>query len=322
MAIRIVLRGLVLGAFWSLLSLSVSPAHATLKFYYDPATGNVSFDTAETRTGTLYGYFFDFPDQTAPVKPRPENQIRLSNSVFYLANELEISETTLSNPFQGLYAVGDILPAGLSEQFWTTAFKRAGASYTYGYTDAIGRGEAPDAQFVYGPPGGEFKNRWDLIDPATLTWATKATLIYRQWNGEVLVDTTGADSGYISQIQLQSAGGFLPAGFAAPVTAALKEVDANTIFFAADAVEPGRYSLGDVLPAGLSQSAFKALFTSAKFLGRAGFKGGSFDFATQGVEMNLQFVPEPSAISSMAIGIAVGCGCRKRLWRAAPYTIV
>jgi hypothetical protein len=292
------------------------PAHATLKFYYDPATGNVSLDTKETRSGALYLYYLQINTPHVTWEFRPENLIRLSTSTIFAAEKTAVGDHTISPPWRGLYTIGNVLPPGLSEEFWAHTFIHAppGAldwrvtPYTYGYSDMVGGGRPPDAEFVYGLPTGEFNNKWDLIDPTTLTWAAHATLIYRVWNGEVLIDTTGPMGGYISSMLLESDGSFLPDAYIPIVESVYNAASDSTVFHTADALEPGRYSIGKILPAGLSPEEFVATFTQARFLGRAGFKGGSFDFDVDGVAMTLQFVPEPASCLLLSIsGIACLC---------------
>jgi hypothetical protein len=292
-----------------------STAWATLKFYYDPVTGSVSFDTSESRSGGLYIYALAI-DAPAPAIFRPENLIRLSTTTLYDHSTRNISDATFTNPWQGLYTIGNILPPGLSEQFWTTSFLQAnkpGLTYEYEYSDVVGGGEPPAAEFIYGAPSGEFKNRWDLVDPNTLSWATSAKLVYHPHSGEVVLDTTGDTSGYISAILLQSTGKFLSSGFTPFVDTAFKDASPNLISLFADAIEPGKYSLGRILGAGLSQADFEDAFTGAQFLGRAGFKGSSFDFATYGVTIQLQSVPEPSTLALIATGVLALLGL---VWRS------
>jgi hypothetical protein len=307
-----------------------SEAQAQLKIYYDPATGNVALDTAATRTGAIYGYgfftsyFFLVDNRPVPVPFRPENHIRVTPSPFYFSNEEELSESLFSNPIRGLFTLGNIFPAGLSEEVWFNAFHHTNSRdplfqswwetlpHAYNYTDAIGEGPALPAEFIYGTPDREFDNKWDLVDPATLPWAKTATLVYRAWNGEVLLDTTGVDSGYISYFLLKSNGEFLPAGYTPFTNSPFYVAEPNLVSLTGDAIEPGQYSLGEILQAGLSATEFENLFTEARFIGRAGFNGGSFNFETDGVAMTLQFVPEPSAMLLLALGTPLLAWGRKR----------
>jgi hypothetical protein len=64
----------------------------------------------------------------------------------------------------------------------------------------------------------------------------------------------------------------------------------------------------------LSPTAFESSFTSAQFLARVGFKGGSFDFESQGLGLQLQYlaVPEPTNILLALIAFASVCGSVRR----------
>jgi hypothetical protein len=311
-------------------SCFASSADAQLKIYYDPVTGNVALDTTNTRSGELNGYGFSLNGRS-PLYPnlpkdppwvfRHENLIRLTESTLYLSTPRHFGETTLTNPMRGLFTVGDMLPIGLSEEFWTTSFVKqvAGndlttwAPYGYSYNDVISGGPAPEAEFIYGRPSGEFQNKWDLVDPATLTWAKTATLIYHDWSGEVFLDTTGTEGGYISRLLVTSDDAFLPDGYTPITEGPFNVATSSSILLNEDALEPGSYSLGQILQPGLSASQFAGLFNEARFMGRAGFNGGDFDFATHGANMSLQFVPEPSMLLQLALALAVTIvGIRRR----------
>ncbi|HEX4414014.1 MAG TPA: hypothetical protein VH107_10335 [Lacipirellulaceae bacterium] len=306
---------LLLAAFAAFLLVNVSPALATLKWYYDPLTGNVSFDSSETRSGGLYVYSFEVYANPAAFQFRTENLLHLTNSTFFFDQPNSVGEGSLSGSLNGLYTIGNILPTGLTEQFWTTSFKNYFTSgnqpYTDIYTDVIGGGPSADAEFIYGAPQGEFKNKTDLLDPNTLKWATTATLVYQPWDGKILIDTTGDSSGYITGYLLQSNGQLLASGFTPDTTGPYNSADANSIGAFADLIEPGIHTVGKILAPGLSLSEFVAKFTGAKFMPRAGYKGQSFDFATSGVSFSFEMaaVPEPACFVLVLGGVIAGlCG--------------
>jgi hypothetical protein len=303
-----------------LVLLIVSAASAQLKFYYDPASGNVSFDTSDTRSGGISLYYFglngknpDFPSspQNPPWEFRTENLIRLSQSTFFDRKPRMIGEGSLASTWRGLYTIGDVFPVGLSEEFWTTSFVRPedgedprhGAPFIYGYTDG-GLGYPPLAEFIYGRPDGDFKNKWDLVDPATLNWATAANLVYLPSTGEVIVDTTVAGGGYFSALILESANMFNANGFDPFFRGPYVDATDSLVGLFGDAFEPGRYSLGNILPNGLTRAEFEAVFERAEFLGRAGFKSQDFNFEAEGLALSLRYVPEPSTL----ILLTIACG--------------
>lgn len=302
---------------------TASPALAVLRFYYDPDDGNVSFDTTQTDTGVVFSYSLGINRSLSSIRFNTENLVRLTNSMFATVTDVLIGEGTTSNPLKGLFTIGNVLPSGLSEETWNETFgtlalhgfhpitngivnyhiTRKGSHF---YLDAIGQGHPEPAELFYGPPEGEFDNRWDIVDPDTLDWAQTAILTYRAWSGEVIIDTTGEDSGYITSFLLKSNNAFLPANFTPFIDSPFNTSRPDLIGQVADAVEPGQYSLGNILQPGMTLQEFEATFTSARFLERAGFKGGSFDFEADGLAMQLvyQAIPEPSTMMILAAPLA------------------
>ena len=269
---------LLFTVFVGYLLIDVPTAHATLKWYYNPLTGNVSFDSCDTRSGGLYTYAFEIYASPPAFTFRTENLLRLTTSTFFTDLTNSIGEGSFSTSLSGLYTLGDILPAGLSEHVWTTTFTYTLENhnnhelYSYNYSDVVGGGQPPKAQFIYGAPSGEFKNKWDLVNPDTLKWAKTATLVYQPWNGKVLVDTTGSTSGYITGILLQSNGQLLAGGFAPDITGPFNTASPKLMSIFADAIEPGVYNIGTILEGGLTLAEFEAKFTSAQFLPAPGSK--------------------------------------------------
>ena len=293
------------------LTLLGSDAAATLKLYYDPSTGNVSFDTTETRNGEVILYVFDVKPQLTALRFRPESLVRLSGSSLFTAKLTQIQDSTRSTPWRGLYTIGNVFPTGLTEEFWTTSFVTVhGATHFFGYIDILGGGRAPDAEFIYGPPAGVFENRWDLVDPDSLQWATSASLIYMASTGELRIDTTGDDGGYITTFLLESNNQFLPDGFAPFSEGIFNSADQSTVFYAEDAIEPGTYAIGRLLPANLSHDQFVAAIANARFAGRAGYKGAIYNFDLESLSMTLEYVevPEvPSLVYAAVAGFGIGC---------------
>jgi hypothetical protein len=296
------------------LSVAADSAHATLKFYYDPLTGNVSMDTTETRSGGVYVYSLNLIQS---VHFRPENHIRITSSTFYDADAGTIGEGSLSDPWFGLYTIGDVLPVGLSEQTWTSLFTfNPGATLLrsqYIYSDLVGGGAPPPATFIYGRPEGEFQNALDLVDPDALDWADQATLKYYPQSGKVVLDTTGAGGGYITGILLESNGAFRPGEFATTLKHSdFNVVSGDEIALFGDLVAPGEWALGDLLPADLSLSEVQSTLKTAEFFGRAGFGTRNLDVETAGSSFNIQVVPEPATAAILAAGLAIIPALRRR----------
>ena len=218
----------------------------------------------------------------------------------------------------GYFTIGDILPVGLSEQTWIDTFARhhtehnsredLGAYIASGPKEYGGGYDFDTALFVYGQPDREFDNRWDLVDPADLVWATEAEIIYHSDTGELVMDTTGPNGGYISMFFLESEGEFLSDNFTPWLSSHFASQNPHAIGFAADAIEPGVYSLGMVLPSGLTEEELNATITNTSFLGRAGFRGASFSLGTDSPNFSLAMatanVPEPASIIFVAMSAA------------------
>lgn len=294
-----------------------SQSRAALNFYYDPADGTVAIDTSQTRRGETFSYSLTLRLAADTYAFRFENFIDLFGAGLSEATAHRVASNTLSNPISGYYTIGEILPPGISSEVWLDLFKHYGATFKHpghhSYADVVGGGLPPAADFFYGLPDREFDNKWDIVDPDTLAWASHVTLVYQPHNGELLVDTTGPNGGHITSVLLKSDAQFLPEGFAPFIEGPLISASENSVAVFADAIEPGRHSLGQVLPSGLSLEEFEASITEAKFISRAGFDRPTYDFEGDGGDMALAYqigVPEPTtlALSFIVAGIAAASG--------------
>ncbi|MEO1497683.1 MAG: hypothetical protein AAFV43_11095 [Planctomycetota bacterium] len=310
-----------LNGFVCLVGLAIgglcSASGGVLTAYYDPFTGAVALDTLTTRNGEALMYAFELDPLATDIRFNADNWVRLSGSTLFMQTELVISEGTLSPPLNGYYTIGEILPPGIDEATWQSLFARPNAEPgSLIYNDILGGGLGLPSEFIYGLPDRPFDNRWDVVDPDSLDWAAAATLVYDATSGELVLDTTGPDGGHIASFTLRSDDAFLADNYA-PLptpTSPINSATSGSVFVSADAIEPGAYSLGAILEAGLSQAEFEALFNEATFIARAGFGQASFDFATYGVSMSLEYValvPEPSGVI-VAIGAAALACIRRR----------
>ncbi|WP_146574711.1 hypothetical protein [Botrimarina hoheduenensis] len=277
-------------------------------FFYDPATGNVSLDTSNTRSGYAYSWHLDLPPNS-PYGLLEENVVWLTSSQLKTQLQRQVGEASLTSPFSGYFTVGNLLVPGIDEAIWNTLFTSIGSS---GYVDLIGQGASAPAEFVYGQPDRPFDNRWDIIDPDTLAWATQATLRYHAATGELVIDTTGPQSGHIATFTLESDGAFLAEAFNRFIEVPLTIANDSTLFIAADAIEPGLHSLGRVIEAGLSLAEVEALLTEASFIGRAGFGGGSFDLETDGVAFAISYIAIPEPATAILCLASAGCLAGRR----------
>jgi len=298
-------------------------SRAELQFFYDPATGAVAFDTAGSPTGFLAAYEFFLDGREADgFAFRGENHVRISNETTFASEPSWLTDSSYTKPLQGFYSIGEVFPVGLSESQWSTLFRiytigTVGESIgRYFYSDLIapGQGSAPSTltiDFVYGIPDRPFDNRLDLLDPDEIQWANTAALRYDARTGELTLDTTGADSGYIASYNLTSDGAFNGAAYTPPTDSQFVIGDANNISLFTSILEPGVYSLGAILEAGLSSQEFEHIFATASFIARAGYDLGSFDFEADGQALSFTWVPEPSSLALMIV-MWSGLGLRKR----------
>lgn len=305
---RNLIEGICRVVFLLLLAgFGAAPAGAALVIHYDPDTGNVSFDTAGSPTGRLGSYELTIDPSKTDVRFRPENHVRVSNSPFYFSRPLLIGDDADFDPLVGLFTIGDILPVGLGQD-WYNVF-----GTTPYYSDVL----AGDGAFMYGPvaysygrPEGEFINRLGLLDPDELDWAQTATLSYDVNTGEVVLKTDGPGSGYMSSFIIESGSAFLPDAFTPPTDSPFVIQSPTTLSQFLEILEPGVYSLGEILAAGLSAEEFTASITDARFMTRAGYDFGSFDFDTHGQNFALVWLPEPST-AIVLTGLIVGLAMRR-----------
>lgn len=136
-------------------------------------------------------------------------------------------------------------------------------------------------------------------------------LLYNPANGEVVVDPDGVE---IVSLSLTSAGAFIPgaADFSAldnavGLPSTITDSTANQVgwtsalVFNEEGYDGGPFSLGNILPAGLTLSEFGNLFTDTGWA-RAGGGGGAFDIV----------VPEPSASYLVLAALGTGLCIRRR----------
>ena len=321
------MRGSIAAAVLATCLACVRPANATLAFYYDPETGNVAFDTSGVPGDSIWLYGLWLNDEIAGFNFNPDAQVRLTLGSIETPTPTYVAEASLSERFGGYLTIGDILPTGLTSEQWSSlnnwyysVDSLQELATLPGYWIASYRDESDDSQrieeaeFVYGQPDRPYENRWDLVDPDDLDWATAATLVYDPATGELVIDTArGEGGGHISWFILESEGGFLPENFTPWIDSPFTSATTDLIGFAADAVEPGRYSAGRILAPGLTLDEVESTFTSARFVSRAGFGGGNFSFEEDGLDFAFALapaVPEPTPLLLAAIA-AVGLAQRR-----------
>ncbi|MEM1444809.1 MAG: hypothetical protein AAGF84_02035 [Planctomycetota bacterium] len=310
--------GFCLSLCFALGSMLGNEANASLTVYYDPGTGNVAFDTASTPTGRMTTYQFLAQGDIF----RPENHVRISDAVGFSSEPHWVSDRVRpGDVLTGYFTIGEVFPAGLTEDQFFNQYTPQIDTYESDISnlpngDRLTSFIGGDGFFwEYGQPDRPYDNYWDTVDLDTLDWAESALIGYDRRTGELWLDTTGPNSGYISTLHLVATQPvFNPDAFVQPFETPLVLADATTIAVAAGyPVEPGLYSLGRVLAPGLSPDVLSGMFDTARFLGKAGVEGSGFDFEGNAVAAEVkhfQSLPEPGA--TLMVAAAAMCLLRRR----------
>lgn len=251
-------------------------------FHYDPLTGMVALDTASSPSGALGVYQWSI--ESGPIQFRNENFIRLSNSVFFFNEPDMISDRSDSQPFDGYFALGKVLPTGIDEASWHTLINLQSDIYTSNlFFDPLFLGGPVFSS--YGLLDRPFDNANSLLDLETIPWAETAEMRYDPATGELTLDTSAATSGYISSFAMEAVRPvFDGTAFISPVSdGVISFANLDLLAVVTDVIDPGTYSLGDIMEVGLSQEEFMNLFDEAGFNTRAMTESGRFDLIVEDV---------------------------------------
>jgi len=278
-----------------------SAAYAVVApLFYDPATGNVAFDLTDSHGGLVRGYTFYSDDafdlnEFSPILNTPV--------VTTLVGQL--AEATIPGVPAGVYTLGNVLPAGLSETEVSDLIDFTRSRWT----GAAG-GSLESFGLVYGPSPFPALNDPNA-PPPVFDWAAEATLIYNSVTGNVTLDSTGSQGGSIAAYTLDSnsasfhADAFMPAIVGNTVlTNSSRILEANY-----GGIPTGIYDLGPILDPGFDLDSLQSHLTSAKFLTAPGHGAEDFDIETNGVGFTLRIaaaaapVPEPSTYLLAAFGL-------------------
>ena len=288
-----------------------SSATAQVEFFYDPATGNVSFDTSNTDTGVASAIGLEIFPAATQIRFDTDSRTLLSNTSFFDSTPTVLAGATLGEPWQGLYTVGNVLPTQLSEEDWSSLFVSPNGNSQFLELFGLGTGSTQQAQFRYGRPDGEFNNRDDLLAPESINWANEATLLYKPSGGDVILDTTGPNGGYVSAFSLTSPHENQFENFISPAAASRLQVDSNGIaFFAESPLAAGIYNLGSLLPHDLSESDVATFFDRAAFLTTTGQGDTDLDFLASSTSFKIAIsptsIPEPTSVCFL-LGMTTAC---------------
>ena len=270
----------------------------SLPLYYDVRTGNVTIDTTNVFGGVLLSYSFKLPPDgyrhpefgLLDLSYRHENLTPFMDTFFTSTFPKQIGENG-SGIAPGVYSLGNVLPADLDEQEFQQYFGDAGppGSQTYYRYHAIG---APGGQTynpftpLYSPSPYPPLNTGDET-PLEVTWADEASLLYDPESGGLWLDTSGPGGGTIWSYRLdfgedsfdQTAVQFATDGLLADVT------PTYLVEIGVDGIPAGTYSLGDIVPAGLSLDELPQAVTGASFIGEPGHGAHALDIDTNGIPL-------------------------------------
>jgi len=285
----------------------VSSVSADGTIYYDAPTGEMFFEVDTPGTGITA---FELRSNSSQLIHSQYQRLGGSTTLF------KTSATTITDHAgfgtekpEGLYSLGAIYPSNMTLDDLI-------ADLTGGY----GVGVTPHSfVFELGRPIGTPINDVRLAPLTDDAWATAATLEYNEGSGEL---TLVAD-GYLTSLGLKPSATSVWHGDAFGIADAdTKTGFDGSYYYSMGLLEPGEYSLGALLEAGLSSDQFVGAFDGAKYLGQAGVGASNFDFATADSALSLRMVhvPEPSFGAFSVLCVALfGLRCRvgKSLFRLA-----
>lgn len=286
---------------------------ADLPLYYDVRTGNISVDMTDITGGIVTGYSFGIPFDGY----LSENFTPFMDTLFINDRTDAIGESNFNGIEPGVYSLGNVLPAGLSEEGLTEYFgeHRHPQNTLFLYTAYGALGSLTYHQFEpnYAPSPFPPLNDSSIGPPPVDRWATEIELIYDASTGGLAIDATGENGGSFMAYQLFLSQNLVRTEAFEPITGSEPSVKPDSITeFAFASIDEGIYSIGEVLPPGLSQTEFINLIDSATFLGEPGHGAGALDIGANGNVMSLvHTVPEPSTFALVFVIMGLFVPIRK-----------
>jgi hypothetical protein len=286
-----------------------------LPAYYDSRTGNLTIDTTHVVEGMFTGYGFD---AIGPGGFRPENHTPVMSTFFVSADEDGIAESNFEGVVGGVYSLGNILPAGLSEtELRDTYFhgERGGPLHRATKYYALGElGSRTHHLFepIYSPSPFPTLND-PTVGPRTIErWAEEVLLSYDATTGGLTIDSTGERGGTFWTYAIAlSAPEFNLDAFQSISTLAPGLRDDYITEFSHSGIPEGVYPLGPILPSDMTVGEVTGLLDQVRFIGEPGHWSDSLDVRINGVEMAFAFVPEPNSLL-LAVVAALAVVQRRR----------
>jgi hypothetical protein len=225
------------------------------------------------------------------------------NTIFVESKPDVIAETNFQEMEGGVYSVGAIFPAGLTEdELLSTYFDGGGGprdGRQYNVRGRLGGNAYHLLQPIYSPSPFAARNDASVGFAPVDRWAQAVSLGYNPTTGELTFDSTGDAGGAIWSYRIEFSSDVVDVDAFTPAT---ELISASVRFDSLtetgfSSIPEGVYGLGPVLPVGLSSSEFSLLVDGAYFIGQPGTGVNGLDFDVQGIAMSLAMIPEPTTNS-------------------------
>lgn len=268
-----------------------------LPLYYDFRSGNVTIDTTEVHGGSMIGYGFELPFDGFHI----ENWTPFMDTFFINGTQSEFGETNMGGISPGVYSLGNIILPGLSEEelgeyFGPQGpFNRPTSRFQYYAVGALGSRTYHHFSPQYSPSPFPPLNDPSIGPPEVDRWATEITLAYDAATGDVALDASGENGGHFLQYFISLKEDVVVTEAFTPITEFAPTASPGTLGeLALDPIPGGYYSLGNVLPEGLSEEQLFPLIETALFRGEPSHGNMPLDINTHGIVMALSNIPEPT----------------------------
>ncbi len=265
-----------------------------LPLYYDVRTGNVTVDATEVNGGVFTGYGLRIPFDGFLI----ENWTPFMNTFFADGTSRGFGESSFSGVSPGVYSLGNVISAGLSEE----------ELYTYfGPQGPFNRPTTPFQYYAAGVVGGATYHHFSpqyvpspfptINDPAIGPqdfngWATEIALAYDPGTGELVLDATRENGGYFMLYSVSLTDDRFDTDAFTPITDISVNSQVNELSeMSFEPIPGGYYSLGNVLPTGLNEDELRSLIETAVFLGQPARGSSPLDINAYGTEMLLTIAP-------------------------------
>lgn len=279
-----------------------------LPLFYDMYTGNATIDLTNVFGGASAGYSLVIPCDNECDAFRPENHTSLSDSVFVTATTKTIAESNFGNIPAGVYSLGSIFPVGMTEQELVNTYFTPEPVFDrirYNVLGSLGSGIQHALEPILAATPFETLNDSTVgLSSAATAWASQVILGYDASNGDLSLRSDSENGGAIFSYEIQFSSDVAISEFA-PIhrigLGSAKTTETRILEIGWEGIPSGVYSLGSILPPGLSETELDSLVESARFLGQPGHSVSSLDVTLSGIDMSLSLVPEPPCCTHLSM---------------------